>query len=64
MHRSNACSILFADAVQRNRRTAAITDDEVKNQVVSYLHGSKDREGGKTARLKAKRIASAEDNNN
>ena len=54
--------MLLVDAVQRNRRTASCTDDEVQSQVVSYLHGSKDREGGKTARLKAKRIASAENN--
>lgn len=53
---------MFVDAVQRNRRTASVTDDEVQNQVVLYLHGSKDREGGKTARLKAKRMASAENN--
>lgn len=54
--------LLFLDAIQRNRRTASVTDDEVQSRVVSYLHGSKDREGGKTARLKAKRIASAENN--
>jgi hypothetical protein len=54
--------LLFIDAVKRNRLTASITDDEVHNQVVSYLHGSKECEGGKTDRLKAKRIASAENN--
>jgi len=37
-----------AGAVRRNKHTATATDDEVKKEVVRYLHGSADRGGGRT----------------
>jgi len=41
-----------AGAVRRNKRTATATDDEVKKEVVRYLHGAADRGGGRTRRHK------------
>jgi hypothetical protein len=40
------------EAVRRNARTSGATDEEVRDEVVRYLHGSKDRDGGRTMRKK------------
>lgn len=57
--------LLSTDAVRRNWRTADVTDNDIQNEVVLYLHGAKDREGGKAKRMQAMRqTAEAETNGN
>lgn len=52
---------VFIEAVRLNRRTKSATDDEIKQEVQWYLHGSKDRCGGKTKRVKLAKQRKAND---
>ena len=38
--------------MRRNGRTANATDEDIQSEVVNFLHGASDREGGKTERMK------------
>jgi hypothetical protein len=47
---------VLTEAVRRNVRTAGATDDDINDEVVRYLHGSGDREGGRAKRTSRKRL--------
>lgn len=49
--------LLFTEAVRRNIRTAGATDDDIREEVVRYLHGSSDRDGGRAKRQKKRHQA-------
>jgi hypothetical protein len=51
-------------AVKLNRKTADATDDDIRDEIVSWLHGAHDRNGGKSKRLKDKLRRSRETNEN
>ena len=46
--------MLLIEAVRRNRKTADATDEDIKEEIVNWLHGAGDRRGGRTERHKKK----------
>jgi hypothetical protein len=50
--------------VKYNRKTAFATDDDIREEIVTWLHGAQDRDGGKSKRLKRKLNRVLETNDN
>jgi len=47
---------LLTAAVRRNRATAGATDADIQQQLVRFMHGAQDREGGRRARQKKRQL--------
>jgi len=47
---------LLSAAVRRNPSTTGATDADVQQQLLRFMHGSQDREGGRTARQKKRKV--------
>jgi len=46
--------VYLSAAVRRNRMTNDATDADIQRQIVRFMHGAQDRDGGRRARQKRK----------
>ena len=44
--------LLSTEAVRRNHSTSGATDAEIQQEIVKFLHGAQDRDGGRRNRQK------------
>lgn len=44
------------EAIRRNPTTREATDAEIQSEIVKFLHGAQDRDGGRRRRMKSKKL--------